>query len=183
MMALAGYTTRFNQVLPLHHGAHKMVLPGAFDETLSSTAPVKLLLDHRYDQCVGSTDDILEIHSDQWGLAFRAKLPDTTLGQYARQMAQRSNRDAMSIGFNYDFAAKEVRRIDGLDVVVIAKAWLYEISFLCGADKQPAIKDAFAIYTNVDYSQSLRDESDCCKYLYDGAANAFTRSLRNLNCT
>jgi HK97 family phage prohead protease len=96
-MALCGYATLYNQILPLHHGAYKMVLPGAFDRTLNSNAYVEFHLNHHDGECVGSTADNLELFSDAKGLAFRMRFPDSALGRECRIVAaSKSNRVQLS---------------------------------------------------------------------------------------
>jgi HK97 family phage prohead protease len=176
-MALQGYATRYNQILPLHHGTHKLVLPGAFDRTLNSDATVEFRLNHHDGECLGSTADNLELFSDVKGLAFRMRFPDSALGRDSRVTAEARVNTGMSIGFNYNGAHKEHRSIDGLDVVVIIEAWLYEITWLHLVTG--AVKDAFASYENIDDS-SLREDCRSGKMLGDGAAVGVTRSIRQL---
>jgi HK97 family phage prohead protease len=176
-MALSGYATRYNQIMPLHRGEYKMVLPGAFDRTLNSRAPVKFLLNHHDGECLGSTADNLELFSDARGLAFRMRFPDSARGREARATAESKTNTGMSIGFDYHNARKEDRKIGSLIVVVIIEAWLYEITWLHRVTG--AVKDAFASYEDIG-SSSLRDDCRNGKILCDGAAVGMRRAFGNL---
>jgi HK97 family phage prohead protease len=177
-MALNGYATRYNKIVS-HNGKNMLLLPDVFAPTLNYFGTVRLLLDHSDDYCLGSTLDILELHSDQYGLGFRARLPDTPLGDRAREMAESKEYNCMSLWFDYNDATKDVRKIDDKDVVVISSATLSEISFLSGYNGG-VVKDAFAQYTEVDFSKSLRSECRSLKYLNDNAAMNVRRAIRNL---
>jgi HK97 family phage prohead protease len=178
-MALAGYATLYNKII-LHQGKWQMLLPGVFDESLKSGATVKLLLNHDENSCVGSNRDILELYSNKVGLAFRARLPETSHRQTALftalWMAKNHHHD-MSIGFQV--FNEEIRKIDGKDVTCAIHADLQELSYLYG-NNGGAIKETHAIYTDVDYNKSLRAECNSGRYQYDGAALHFIRTLRNL---
>jgi HK97 family phage prohead protease len=173
-MALCGYATRWNHVVH-HHGNTVMALPGAFHRTLRSGTTVKLLLNHFDDQCVGSTDDNLELYSDQYGLAFRFRIAETEDGQYVRSMA--GSNDCMSIG--YRNAKTIVRKIGGLDVMCIVQTDLYEISFMHGLNAG-LVTDAYATLMDTDYSNSLCEECSGGRFLHEGAAVGFKRSLQHL---
>ena len=178
MKALCGYATLYNRPI-LHYDVWKMVAPGAFNKSLASGRTIKLLLHHSDSECLGSTRDNLQLYSDgSVGLAFRARLPNTEHGRTALWMAE-NKQDGMSIGFNYHEAKKQTRTINGVDVVCIIEADLYEISFLYG-EGLGAVQDAYATLKDTDFSKSLREECTGGQYLYHGAAIGFTRSLQKL---
>jgi HK97 family phage prohead protease len=178
-MALTGYAALYNRII-WRGGEWQMLLPGAFDKSLRSGTTVQLLLNHRPECCVGSTLDILELYSDKVGLAFRARLTDTddrkTALFTALWMAKNHHHD-MSIGFQV--FKEEIRKIGGKDVTRIVHADLEEISYLYG-NTGGAIKETHAIYQDVDFNRSLRDECNSGKHQYDGAAVNFTRALNKL---
>ena len=174
-LALFGYLTLYRKVIQ-HHGVRLMLDHGVFDKSLRSGSTVQLLLNHQSELCVGSTNDILELHSDFIGLAMRARLPDTEHGRTARWMAENGHDDA-SIGFNDYNARTEIRRIDGLDVTCIVEADLFEGSYLFGKGLG-AVKESYITFGDVDFSRSLKDE--CSSYLYHGAAVGFKRALQKL---
>src|ERR1700712_321572 len=55
-----GYAVRYGKAL-IHDNKYKIVKPGAFKSSLQSGREVKVLLCHRNDQCLGSTNDGLEL--------------------------------------------------------------------------------------------------------------------------
>ena len=175
-LALCGYATRWNHVIE-HHDRAVMLVPGVFDKTLRSGANIKLLLNHYDFQCVGSTADNLELCSDQHGLALRFRITATENGRTVLAMAK--DWDCMSVGFDYHGARKETRCINGVDVICITDATLWEISFLHGS-AAGAVYDAYATIIYADYSKSLRDECSGGKFLYHGAATNVTRALQKL---
>jgi HK97 family phage prohead protease len=178
-MALQGYATRYNQLTPVHHGVRKLLLPGAFSPTLNSGMPVKFMLGGHDGQCIGTTADNLWLYSDDKGLAFRFRFPDTELGKTAREIAATRTETAMSIGFNYQGASKRVCSIGDVDdVVVISRARLFEITWLFNC--RGAINDAFASYEVVDSSRSLREDCYSGKLLRDGAAVGMSRAISKL---
>ena|SRR5260221_14478181 len=82
-----------------------------------------------------------------------------------------------SIGFSWETAKKEVRRIDGQDVVCIHEAHLYEASYLFGSGPG-AVKESYITYKDIDFSKSL--EGQCSNFAYEGAAIGVTRALEKL---
>jgi HK97 family phage prohead protease len=177
--ALCGYATRWNKIVT-NHGVTMTVLPGAFDSSLRTLqwSPVRLLLNHLDEQCMGSSDDNLELYADQHGLAFRFRITDTENGQRVQSMAEDSH-NSMSLWFDYHNAAKKTRCINGVDTVCIVSATLREISFLHGYNTG-VVRDAYATLKDTDYSKSLREECSNGRFLYDNAAVNFSRSLQAL---
>jgi HK97 family phage prohead protease len=127
-MALQGRATRYNTITPYHHGAQKLIMPNAFDESMNSGVPIKFMLGQHDGPSIGTTWDALDLFSDLNGLAFRFRFPETAIGNEARAIAAANQNSEMSIGFDYVGARKESRVIDGLPVTVICQAWLYEVS-------------------------------------------------------
>jgi HK97 family phage prohead protease len=118
-MALQGYAVRYDQIIPNHHGENKLILPSAFDWTLNSRATVKLTLSHHGGDCVGSTDDNLELYSDHNnGLAYRFRFPETAVGRQAVAMAKSNEHSEVSIGFDY----RNARKLENM--VVPTLSWL-----------------------------------------------------------
>jgi HK97 family phage prohead protease len=174
-LALIGYVTYWNKIIT-HHGNTVMALPGCFDRTLRSGAKVELLLNHQPEFVVCTNRDGLQLHSDAHGLAMRASLPATEHGKTARWMGENGHTDA-SIGFDWHGAWKQTRCINGVDVICILEADLYEVSYLFGRGLG-AVKESYITYKDVDFSRSLRDE--CRWFAYEGAAVGVTRALQNL---
>ena len=177
--ALFGYATRWDQTTQLHCGTYKRLAPGAFDKSLASGSRIDFSINHIDGQCVGSNRDGLQLHSDEYGLAYRFRIPETPFGRQLRMMAESKEDDGISVGFYWHSAKKATRWIDGREVICIREAELYEVSLMSGL-ASGAIKDAFATYGNVDYSMSLREECLTGKYRYDAAAVGVTRALHRL---
>jgi HK97 family phage prohead protease len=177
MMALQGVAVHYNHVIKAHRGEHKMVLPGAFDGTLDLGAPVEFRLTHHDGPSIGKSPDYLELISNNIGLMFRFRFPDTELGREGLAIAETRVPTTLSVGFGYNNALKYKRVIDGLCVMVIERAWLHEVTWLTsqrGADER-----AFASYENID-DRSLRKDIETGKMACDGAAVEMTRALKNL---
>jgi HK97 family phage prohead protease len=171
---LCGFATVYSKIL-FHGGVWQMIMPYAFNKSLM--APIELWLNQQYELCVGSNrDGVLELNSNDIGLAMRARLPDTEHGRTARWMAENGHKGA-SIGFSWGTAKKEVRRIDGQDVVCIHEAHLYEASYLFGSGPG-AVKESYITYKDIDFSKSL--EGQCSNFAYEGAAIGVTRALEKL---
>jgi HK97 family phage prohead protease len=177
MMALQGYAVRYDQVIP-YCGVNTLVSRGAFDETINSGATVKLTLSHHDGDCVGSTEDNLQLYSDHpIGLAFRFRFPDTALGRQAAAMAKSNEHSEVSVGFRN--ARKMIRKYGGADVAVIIEARLYEISYLYGL-RCAADRNASATYENIDNS-SLREDCESGKLLSDFAAIGVRRAIQRVS--
>jgi HK97 family phage prohead protease len=175
MMALCGYVTYWNKIIA-HHGNTVMVLPGCFDRTLRSGVKVEFLLNHQPELLVGSNrDGCLQLHSDHIGLAMRATLPTTERGKTARWMGINGH-TAASIGFDWHGAKKQTRCINGVDVICVLDADLYEVSYLFGRGLG-AVKESYITYKDVDFSESLRDQCSNHRFQYEGAAVHFSRAL------
>src|SRR6266849_1707736 len=102
-MGLCGYATIYRKII-FHGGEWNMVMPHAFDKSLK--APIELWLNHQQELLVGSNrDGVLELYSDDVGLAMRARLPETKNGKTASWMGANGHTGA-SIGFNWRFAKK-----------------------------------------------------------------------------
>jgi HK97 family phage prohead protease len=77
------------------------IAPGAFNDTLSSGADVKLYYNHDVSMPLARTrSGTLKLKSDRNGLAFSATLPETTLGNDVRTLLERGDLTGeMSFGF------------------------------------------------------------------------------------
>jgi HK97 family phage prohead protease len=179
MMALQGIALRYNEIIRLHRGENKMVLPGAFDPTLASDSTVKFQFKHHEGECVGSTEDNLELISDDRALVFRFRFPDSALGKTARAFAESNEPTEISVGFDYNYALKFKRNIGGLEVIAIQRAWLNEISWL-NVGLRGAAAGTFASYVNVG-NRSLRQDYSCGKLAAHGAAIGVSRAFQSLN--
>jgi hypothetical protein len=98
------------------------------------------------------------------------------MGQRAKDMAMNS-KCGISFGIDWPNANKEVRNINGVAVSCIIDSDLFEVSMLTFPG---AVREAFAVYKDVDFDQRLRDECGYAKLVYDRAADDFTQALKNL---
>jgi len=93
---LAGYAAVYGQdSREIVEGGRKFterIAPGAFNETLSSGADVKLFYNHDASMPLARTrSKTLTLKSDRNGLAFSAELPDTTLGRDIKTLLERGD--------------------------------------------------------------------------------------------
>jgi len=166
---LCGYACVWARPM-FHLGRFMVFAKGAFDNHLARRPSIEFWLDHDETKAVGSTGKgDLELYSDDIGLAFRLRIPDTTLGRTVRYLAESREYTGMSVGCRY--SSKNKQTIEGEEVTVVDDALLEEISFV----KQGAVKDAFA--TLLDSDQSLR-ELCVSRIDYEQKCILFLRALR-----
>lgn len=168
---LQGYSTLYEK--PLYaDGKYQILMPNAFDATWGLKS-VRLLLDHDASQCIGSTDDILELHCDEHGIAFRAHLPNTDLGRKALRLAEQKDYTGFSIGFAY--LRKEVIELAGKSVTLIHEALLHELSFV----PQGAVADAYGVLVK-GQRDTLANECKSGVLFREIPAINFVRALQKL---
>ena len=132
---LAGYAAVYGQdSREIVEGGRKFVeriAPGAFNETLSSGADVKLFYNHDASMPLARTrSGTLKLKSDRNGLAFTASLPETTLGNDVRALIERGDLSGeMSFGFivtedswSKDRSQRLVKRAQLLEVSIVQDA-------------------------------------------------------------
>lgn len=107
------------------------IAPGAFNESLSSGADVKLYYNHDTSMPLARTrSGTLTLKSDRNGLAFTASLPETTLGNDVRALIERGDLSGeMSFGFivtedswSKDRSSRLVKRAQLLEVSIVQDA-------------------------------------------------------------
>ncbi|MBB4427098.1 HK97 family phage prohead protease [Bradyrhizobium sp. CIR48] len=167
---LQGYACLYNKPV-WNEGAIKSICPGAFDEYLATRPKVGFWLDHDEKKEVGDSTNGLELQSDDRGLAFRFRFPDTSLGRAARQLALDREYTGMSVGFT--FRNDHVVDIEGEKVSLVKNAHLREISFV----RSGAIDAAFGVL--VQPSNSLKDALPSLPW--DGAARDVMRALQKVS--
>lgn len=132
---LAGYAAVYGEQSRTitEHGRTfvERIAPGAFGETLSSGADVKLLYNHDPSALLARTKaGTLKLRSDRNGLAFEALLPETTLGNDVRALLARGDLTGeMSFGFsviedswNKDRSQRLVKRASLVEISVVQDA-------------------------------------------------------------
>lgn len=123
---VAGYVSTFGKV----DHAEDVILPGAFDATLSSGRKTRFLYMHRQDQVIGAP---IELKTDQKGLFGRFRISKTQLGGDVHTLLKDGALDSFSIGFITrlaDYDPEGVRLLKQID--------LYESSIVA----MPANEDA-----------------------------------------
>lgn len=123
---IEGYAAKFNTRSEDFGGWVETIEKGAFDDVLGDD--VRALIDHEPRLILGrSKAGTLELWVDEVGLAYRAKLPDTTYAKDLSVSVSRGDVDQSSFGFRVKDATWETR--DGQETRVIQKVErLYDVS-------------------------------------------------------
>jgi len=150
---LAGYAAVYGQdSREIVEGGRKFVeriAPGAFNETLSSGADVKLYYNHDASMPLARTrSGTLTLKSDRNGLAFTASLPETTLGNDVRALIERGDLSGeMSFGFIVSEDSWNRNRTERL----VKRAQLIEVSIVQDAaypQTSSSLRSVSAAYRN-----------------------------------
>jgi HK97 family phage prohead protease len=150
---LAGYAAVYGQdSREIVEGGRKFVeriAPGAFNETLSSGADVKLYYNHDASMPLARTrSGTLTLKSDRNGLAFTASLPETTLGNDVRALIERGDLSGeMSFGFVVSDDSWNKNRTERL----VKRAQLIEVSIVQDAaypQTSSSLRSVSAAYQN-----------------------------------
>lgn len=106
----------------------EVIAPGAFTRSLASGADVLALADHDTSKVLGRTrSGTLVLHEGDKGLEYSLTLPDTTIGNDLRQLAQRGDLGGVSFGFNvlrdsWDGETRTLHEVT-LHEISIVQAW------------------------------------------------------------
>jgi len=155
---LAGYAAVYGQdSREIVEGGRKFterIAPGAFNETLSSGADVKLYYNHDASMPLARTrSGTLQLKSDRNGLSFTASLPETTLGNDVRALIERGDLSGeMSFGF---FVTEDSWNKDRTQRLV-KKASLVEVSIVQDAaypQTSSSLRSVSAAYTEAVYAR------------------------------
>lgn len=155
---LAGYAAVYGQdSREIVEGGRKFVeriAPGAFNETLSSGADVKLYYNHDASMPLARTrSGTLQLKSDRNGLSFSASLPETTLGNDVRALIERGDLSGeMSFGFYVTEDSWNKDRTQRL----VKKAQLVEVSIVQDAaypQTSSSLRSVSAAYTEAVYAR------------------------------
>lgn len=128
----------------------------AFDEYLSSGKDTKFLLDHHHEDVLGRTiKGTLELKSDNKGLWYSLKVPNTTQGRDALENVRNGNKEHMSIGFK--MLGEEWDELDEDNITrTVTKANLPEISLTAF----PAYPDTSASTRSDPYKAYFDERED-----------------------
>jgi uncharacterized protein len=131
---------------------------GAFDDYLRTDNDTKFLLDHHHEDVLGRTiKGTLELKSDDKGLWYSLKVPNTTQGKDTLENVRNGNKEHISIGFK--MLGEEWDESDENNIIrTVTKANLPEISLT-----------AFPAYP--DTSASTRSEVDPYKMYWNEREN------------
>ena len=155
---LAGYAAVYGQdsreIVENGRKFTERIAPGAFNETLSSGADVKLYYNHDASMPLARTrSGTLQLKSDRNGLAFTASLPETTLGNDVRALIERGDLSGeMSFGF---FVVEDSWSKDRSQRLV-KKAQLVEVSIVQDAaypQTSSSLRGVSAAYTEAVYAR------------------------------
>ena len=153
---LAGYAAVYGQdsreIVENGRKFVERIAPGAFNETLSSGADVKLFYNHDASMPLARTrSGTLKLRSDRNGLAFEATLPETTLGNDVRALLERGDLSGeMSFGFYVSEDSWNKDRSQRL----VKKAQLVEVSIVQDAaypQTSSSLRSVSAAYTEAAY--------------------------------
>jgi HK97 family phage prohead protease len=146
---------------------------GCFARSLMSDRAIRFLVQHDEAECLATTADRLELHSNNDGLAFRLKVPLSMAGRQVIAEVSSDYRCGMSVGFHAMNA--EVKRIGDCDVRCIYDAELFEISLV----RAGAVEEAFAVVCD-DGSETKSLKDAATGMLWDWAGRQMQRSVANL---
>lgn len=100
---LEGYAAVYNSKTTIrdYTGEYdEMIIPGAFDDALKDPAlDVVALFDHEGQPLGRTTSGTLKLSSDNHGLRYSVKLPNTQLGNDVHEMVKRGDINGSSFGF------------------------------------------------------------------------------------
>jgi HK97 family phage prohead protease len=171
---LQGYAFRFNELF-WHGGKWKVIIDGAFDESLK-TDHVRMLLEHNDALEFGDSKSNLILHADEYGIAFRCHLRKDEISNHVRALAESKAFLDCSIGFAYSEADTTTRTVSKTDVLFIAKGELQEISFL----KAGACPETNAILANAKDCGPLFSDCKSQRLVSDNKFTQVMRQLRDL---
>lgn len=125
---VSGYAAVFNKETEIGERFTEMVAPGAFAESIAN-GDIRALWSHNPDLVIGRTKNgSLQLREDEYGLAFKLKLPDTNQGNDAFKLI----RDGYVTGVSFGFRVKEEKWARGDEKTphkrTLVKVELFEIS-------------------------------------------------------
>jgi HK97 family phage prohead protease len=146
--ALQGWAAIYNKAF--EHSRRVVYLKsGCFISTIHDGKRKRLLLDHNDAHEVGSTDVGLEFENSLKGLAFRMPLAGNPSARRIADTVGAAERACASVGIR--FTEHRTYEVDGLDVDIVDKAELFELSLV----SQGAIANTFARVVDLEYEEKL----------------------------
>ena len=111
---VSGYVSTYRTV----DLGNDVVMPGAFDKSLSDGHKIRFLAHHRPDQVLGVPDSL---KSDKKGLFGQFRISRTQLGEETYQLLKDGALDSFSIGYiprDYDYAESgDVRQLKDVELI------------------------------------------------------------------
>jgi HK97 family phage prohead protease len=170
---LQGYAIRWDT--PIHLGAfHYVAFAPDSIKTPMLGKPKRLHFDHDESQTIATTDDGLILRCDEYGLAMRWLVGDTTLGRKVAHTVRTRERDALSVGV---IMGKSIHRNkDHREFRYVQEATLNEVSLVAKGACEPA----FCQLVDVHKSRTLEEDCKSMQVLFDGAFAGVMRALKAL---
>jgi HK97 family phage prohead protease len=169
---LIGYALLWNKIVE-HDGKYILVRPNAFKDLQCGEGRFFL---HNHDTSiqVASTKNNLALHADDVGLAFKLFIPNTALGKYTRHLVLANEKSAMSASFVGTDVEKRI--VDGVEIHIVTKGQLFEISLV----RAGACHPAFAVLVKKDSCRSLSEDCESGRMKSELHATAMMRAMRTL---
>jgi HK97 family phage prohead protease len=131
---IMGYALLWNKIVE-NRGKYILVREDAFTELQCGK---EIFFQHNHDDNirVASTKNNLVLYADDIGLAFKLFIPNTALGKQTRDLVRSNAKSAMSASFvGTDI---EKRMVEGVEVHIVNKGELFEISLVTAGACGPA---------------------------------------------
>ena len=144
---IEGYAVVFNRESEIlfdktnHRYFIEVITPEAIDMELIHRSDIKMLIDHTKSRMLARCrygEGSLQLEIDEYGLKFRFEIPDTTDGQFIREMVKRNDYNGCSFAFTDDIVDVEYDKERGM-----AKRYVRKIKQLydCSIVADPAYSD------------------------------------------
>lgn len=119
----------------------EVIEPQAIDIDLIQRSDIKMLIDHNKSRMLARSrygEGSLQLEVDEYGLKFKFEIPDTTDGQFIREMVRRNDYNGCSFAFTDDDVFVEYNKERGM-----AKRYVKKIKQLydCSIVADPAYSD------------------------------------------
>lgn len=144
---IEGYAVVFNRESEIlydklnHRYFIEVIDPQAIDMELIQRSDIKMLIDHSKSRMLARSrygEGSLQLEIDEYGLKFRFEIPETTDGQFIREMVKRNDYNGCSFAFTDDVVDVEYDKERGM-----AKRYVRKIKQLydCSIVADPAYSD------------------------------------------
>lgn len=170
---LQGYALRWRSLIE-QNGKFFFFLPGAIRNPMWGE-PKRLLFDHNEGQVIATTQDGLQLHCDDNGLAMRLVVGNDAMKRKAFEAVKSGARTALSVGLVMH--GDEYVQVDAdTRVKLVRSATLQEISLVAVG----ACQQAFCGLIDAEDARSLEEDADSYKIVNDGAWQKLMKALQAL---